>query len=104
MLVDFIRFGQGINNAARQAIELVVIARIEHDDSEFIAAEAAAHVTALHHSFKTVGNMRQQPVADGVPKRVIDRFEPVEIDHHEGTFAAPAIRFGHCFVERLGYL
>ena len=104
VLVDFIGFRQGIDNAARKPIELVVVAGIKHDDGKFVAAQTTAHVAAFHHRFETVGNARQQPVANGMPKRVIDRFEPVEIDHHERTFAAPAIRFGHGFAECFGHL
>ncbi len=37
----------------------------------------------LHQLTQTFGHPDQQPVADRMTQRVVDRFEAIEVDHHE---------------------
>jgi hypothetical protein len=56
---------------------------IVEDHGKFVAAEAAAGHAAFDQPFEPGRNLCEQLVADRVAQRVIDRLEPVEVDHQQ---------------------
>jgi hypothetical protein len=50
------------------------------NDDELVAAKPGDKVAFAHASLQPIGHLNQQCVARLVPKRVVDDFEPVEVD------------------------
>ena len=104
MLIDFIGLRQRFDNAAREAIQLIVVACIKHHNGKFIATKTTAHVAAFHERFEPFSDTGQQPVSDGMAECIVYCFKSVEVDHHERAFAAPAFGFRHRFTQPFGHL
>lgn len=62
---------------------------LEHrgDDGKFVPAETGDNAFLAESFGQTVGKASQQIVAKGMTIDVVDRFEPVEVEHHYGTKA-----------------
>ena len=95
MRIDLVRARQRLDDPLRQRLDIGGVAGIAYHDGEFVAAQAAAHRILVHQLCETFGDTAQEAVADRVAERVVDRLEPVEIDHHEGAAARPFVRIRH---------
>ena len=62
----------------------VSLVRLRHGDAEFIAAEPAARVGRPHRPLQLLGEHANRLIADVVAKRIVDLFEIVEVEHHQG--------------------
>ena len=63
----------------------VGVGKYEH---HLVAAHAARQVGVPQNGTDGVAHLAQHPVAGGVPVGVVEELEVVEVDHHEGEFAA----------------
>src|SRR5260370_22094167 len=72
----------------------VALVCVGHRDPELIAAEPAASVGGADRTLELVGQDADGLVAYVVAMRVIDLFQVVEVDHHEGDTALVALRGG----------
>jgi hypothetical protein len=54
------------------------------DDGELIAAETSDQVVIPRCRAQTTGGRNDQIVAFCVAKKVVDQFEPVEVEHEDG--------------------
>ena len=80
------RGGDAVGDAGRDG--LVVDARQE--DRELVAAEAGDRVAGAQRVAQPLGDDDQQLVAGGVPERVVDDLELVEVDEEHGGGAGPS--------------
>ena len=71
--------------------------RVVDDDREFIAAHAADRAVRTNLVDQAFGDGAKDRVPLGVAERVVDRFEPVEIEEHDGAGRIAA----SCAAERL---
>src|SRR5260370_11311542 len=78
----------------------VALVSVGHGDAELVAAEPAARVGGADRTLELVGQDADGLVADVVAVRVIDLFQVVEVDHHEGDTALVALRGGDRAVDR----
>jgi len=68
------------------------------DDGKFIAANAPDAAAFPDRGFKAAADFDQQLVPDRMAERVIDQFEPVEVDEKQRAFALPfPLRQGRFF-------
>ena len=58
------------------------------EQQEFIASDASKNIRRADHGAQTEGKVAQQPIAGGMPVRVIDHLEMIQIDQHHGRFIA----------------
>ena len=74
-----------------------------HDDQrELVPAEPGDGVGAAADRPQPPGDLDQQLVADGVPEAVVDRLEPVEVEHEHGGQVPAASGAGDGLVDALG--
>src|SRR5260370_22592282 len=73
----------------------VALVRVGHGDAELVAAEPAARVRGADRALELVSQDADGLVADVVAVRVIDLFQVVEFDHHEGDTALVALSAAH---------
>ncbi len=71
-------------------------------DGELVAAQAGDDVVAAHGAHEPRGHALEQLVADGVPERVVDALEVVEVDEHHRDLVARAglERLAHLLAEQ----
>ena len=62
--------------------------RVRHHDDEFLAAEPADEIGAAHDAAHALGEMLQHLVAGVMAVGVVDRFEMVDVEHHQRQRAA----------------
>ena len=67
-----------------------VVGQVAEQDEELVAALAGQDVGVTQDAAQPCRDAGQQPVAGGVPQAVVDLFEVVEVDEHEGRGAAGA--------------
>ena len=77
-------------------------AEIFKTDDELIAAPATTEVANANIAAKAFGNLAEQCVARVVPKRVIDRFEAIEIDKQCGQRCRLSLAATDCSCQLLG--
>ena len=73
------------------------------DDGEFVAAPPGYDVLGADATAHALGCDLQQLVADGMPERVIDALEMIEVEaQHRDAFATPQVTQHRCgqFIER----
>ena len=73
---------------AASASVLVGVAHVGLDDGELVAAEACHHVALAHAAEQPHAHLLQQRVADGVPERVVDALEAIEVETEHGEALA----------------
>ena len=56
---------------------------VRDDDRELVASETADQVVRAERGAETLTDSDQHPIAGGMPEPVVDRFEPVEVQHHD---------------------
>ena len=66
-----------------------------HQQHKFIAANARQGVLAAQLLAQTQGHFTQQAVAHVMAKRIVDRFEAVQVDKHQRKAAALLRDLGH---------
>ena len=59
----------------------------------------ATSVAGAHHALDARGDLLQQPVADGVPERFVDRLEIVEVEIEHREFARAPANLGQTLIE-----
>ena len=103
MLINFIRARDDVDDAFADFLDHVRIFDFTQDHAKFIAAQTPADDIIPARLFQPCGNLRQQAIPDGVAQRIIDRFEPIKIDHQKGTTPPPCCRLfqraSQCFVD-----
>ena len=67
----------------------------QHDD-EFVSAYPGHCVLFTRTSLKSFCNVLQEKVAERVPERVVDDFEPVEIKEQKRNFVLLPTSTGEC--------
>ena len=76
-----------------------------HHDGEFVAGEPGEEVAAAKRRLEPLAAGLQEPVADRVTERVVDRLEAIEVEHEERRLVPllfdPGKRFRHEFLEPL---
>ncbi len=93
------RFGQGVDYAARDALDVRRVVHVGQDDGELIAPQAgdfraaaslcvvirkvADRIVLAEFAAEAPGNFHQQAVTARVADRVIDALEVVEVDEHQ---------------------
>jgi hypothetical protein len=82
----------------------LAIGTLAQHDTEFIATEAPAQAGFADIGAQPFGHAFQQFVAHQMPQRIVDRLEPVEVDHQKGTATAELIGTAHRRIQRLGQL
>ena len=80
-----------------------MIGCVANHDGKLVAAQTADQLVVADDRLEAVGHARQQLVADQVAQRIVDRLEPVEVDHQEGAAGAPLLGIAHRLAQRLGY-
>ena len=88
--VDFERFGDRIDDPARQQRRIFRIGHLGLHDREFVAAEASDGVDLADAAAQACRDRDQELVADRVAQRFIDRLELVEADAQHGEADAAA--------------
>ena len=101
-MVDLIRFGQVLDDRLRDFRHIAAIARVADHDGEFVTPKAAAHLVLGHQGIQALGDFGQHPVTDQMAERIVDRLEPVEIDHQEGATGTPLFRIPQRRAQGLG--
>ena len=101
VLVDLVGARQRLDHAVRDALDVAGVGRIGDHHRELVATEATAGQAILHHLPQPLGDADEQPIADQMAERVVDRLEAVEVDQHECAAAAPMVRLAHRTGERL---
>src|SRR6266849_6021989 len=76
---------------ARAYLVGVPLVCVGHSDSELIATETAASVSRAHRPLQLLREHTDRLVADMMAMRVIDLFQVVEVDHHQGEAALVAL-------------
>ena len=56
---------------------------VRDHDGELVTAEARDRVLRRQAEFQTAGNLAEKGIADGVAKRVVDRFETIKVQPKE---------------------
>ena len=70
---------------------LALVRELLEQERELVAPESRDRVHRAQHRLQPVGERRQQPVAGGVPKRVVDVLEVVDVEEqHRDGGAGPA--------------
>ena len=93
-LVDGVGHGQGTQDFAGDEDSVFGVADFAEQHDEFVAALTADGVGAAHATGDAAGHGLQQFVADGVAVHVVNFFEEVEIDEHDGELFAVAVGKG----------
>ena len=89
VIVDLVRLGQSLNDIVRQLVDAFAIGCFAQHHGELVAAQPPADLAVAHQALQPRRDFGQHAVADQVPKRVVDRLEAVEIDHHQRTARTP---------------
>ena len=64
------------------------VADVAAQHHELVAGEPADHVAAPDGRLEPLGQSQEHLVAAGVPERVVDQLEPVEVDEQDGQVGA----------------
>ena len=104
MMIDHVGFRQTVDHPFRQIADHARRARIADHDRKFVAAQTAHHLMVAHQRLQPRRNLREQLVAGHVAKRIVDRLEPVQIDHQQRTAPAPLRGITQRLAHRLGQL
>ena len=89
MMIDLIGFGQMFDDRTRDLFDIGAVPGVADHDGEFVTAQSAAHFVFAHQGIQALGDFRQHPVPDQVAERIVDRLEPVQIDHQKRAARAP---------------
>ena len=84
MAVDFERFLQRARQALGEPLGVLAALRAGLQHDELVAAEARDHIARLDDGAEPERDLLEQLVADRVAERVVDGFEPVEVDQVDG--------------------
>ena len=104
VLVHLIGPGQRVDDPVCQLRDIGAVAAIFHHHGKFVAAQPPAQLIVAHDAAQPLGNLAEQPVAHRVPQRIVDRLEPVQIDHQKTAARPPFVGFGHGMAQRFGQL
>src|SRR5690349_19509385 len=69
---------------------------VSQHDEEFVSGQPGHGVLCPRPSLEAFCNVLQQKVTDGVPERVVDVFEPVEIEKQKRNFVLLPTSTGEC--------
>ena len=102
VMVDVIRLRKRLDHRLGDTRHAALVGRVADHDRELVAAQPAALLVLAGRRHEPLRHLRQEPVADLVTERVVDRLESVEIDHQERALALPLLGVAHRLAERLG--
>ena len=54
------------------------------DNGKLISAEASDQISVTYERLQALGHRTEQRIADGVPQRIIDAFEPIQVEIEDG--------------------
>ena len=103
VVVNLVGLRQQVDNAGGNLFQPARIRGIADHDGELVTAEAATQFVLGHDRLQSFRDARQQLVADQVAKGIVDRLEPVEVDHQEGALGPPLRGIAQRFAEGLGH-
>ena len=98
--VDRVRPRQAVDDALREFRQVFLVGGRGQHNFEFVTAEAADLSRLADHVAQTQRDEAEQRVAGGMAKRVVDCFEPVEIEQEHRAAVLAADRGEQCVVER----
>jgi hypothetical protein len=103
-LADPARRRDRVEQLGRDRRDLLLVADVDQQADELVAAVAADRVAGTHRTFETLRHHLQQVVADGMAVSVVDRLEAVEVDVEQaelvGVRLAATERLARTLVER----
>ena len=70
------------------------------DDRELVASQTRHEIAQAHRRPQSECNLGQQFVADQMPPSIVDRLEPIEVDHEDAE-GLPLIQSGGRLFQRL---
>ena len=85
-----------IDDAFGDASDRRRVVQAGRDDGEFVAAEPRQHLTVVEDDAGATGDRLQQRVAGGVPEKIVDLLEAVEVEAEQRQAAAG--RRGHRYL------
>ena len=98
--VEIERLRNGSDDPKRERNgSLVLIGPALLDDCKFVTAQSRQHVGFPDRGLQTSSDFNQQLVSGRMPERVIDRLEPIEVDHHDRDRAAVPLQALARFLE-----
>ena len=104
MLIDLIGGRQRVDDRDRQARHRPVVVDPRDHHAKFIATDTTAKAGTATDMAQALRHLAEQLVADLMAQAVIDRLEPVEIEHQERA-AGPAIAgVGHRLIQRIAQM
>ncbi|MEO7937774.1 MAG: hypothetical protein ABIR55_04060, partial [Burkholderiaceae bacterium] len=95
MALDFERQMDTVDCAVRELQGLLRFLDIFLKDGELIASHASDDVRVAHDALQSLGNDRQQLVADRMTEAVIDRLEPIEVQVVHRKTSSFCVAFVH---------
>ena len=104
MLVDLIRRREGTDDRRRKPGHDGAVRDMRQDDGKFVAAKAPAKFARIADLPQAARHLAQQLVADLVAQRIVDRLEPVEVDHHEAAAGRTATRRIHRLIQHFAQM
>ena len=90
MAVDLVGRADGLDDAGGERLGAVDVAHIGLDDGELVAAQARHEIALAHAAEQALADLLQEHVAHGMPERVVDGLEAIEVQAEDGkSLAAP---------------
>ena len=91
-IVDEAEVVHAVADLLRHALRLLGGA-VFQNDAELVATQARQRVAVAHRGRQQFGHLLQQLVAHRMPAGIVDQFELVEVDIHQGVRAVILVRF-----------
>ena len=104
MAIDLIGGRQYGDDAVRQLRDGVIVERGRHDHGKFVAADPPAKFLPATGLAQAARDFAQQFIANLMAQRIVDRLEPIEIDHQESAAGAARACGGHGLVQHFAQM
>jgi len=95
MTADEIVRAHAVEDAAGEDLDTFTILDRGLKNRELVSAEASDRIGLTHATLQPLCHFLQQRIAGGVPKRIVDRLEAVEIDQQQREFVTLPARSPH---------
>ena len=82
-------------NALRHGLQRIIVRGADHDDGEFVAAQAGNEIVAAYDLTQASRDVENELVTDMVAERIVDVLEMIEIDVEYGRSRAAIAHFGN---------
>lgn len=103
VVVHLVGLRKLVDHTGGNPLQPVRIGCIADHDGKFITPKTAAQLVFGHDRLEPFRNPRQQLITNQMAKGIVDRLEPIKVDHQEGAPGAPLRGIAQRLAQRLGH-